>query len=293
MTAIDQRTYRVVHITEYGYSDDVTTSYGRAHLLPRAIPGQEVITGEIELDPGADELRSHVDFFGNRSTYYVVRKVHRRLRVTSTSEVTVDRAPPSLTTLDVLTWEEARDQLHDDVDTREFVLASPLVRITSAVNEYAAASFPPRRPLGAALTDLVGRIYRDFEYVAGATNVKTTLGEVLHGRRGVCQDFAHLTVGCLRSVGLPARYVSGYLETAPPPGQAKLQGADASHAWAAVRVPGMGWVDLDPTNNQFVDSRYVVSAWGRDYSDVPPLKGVILTQSRKSTMKVSVDVTRV
>jgi transglutaminase-like putative cysteine protease len=293
MTAISQRTYRVVHITEYGYSDDVTTSYGRAHLLPRAIPGQEVITGEIELDPGADELRSHVDFFGNRSTYYVVRKVHRRLRVTSTSEVTVDRAPPSLPALDVLTWEDARDQLRDDVDTREFVLASPLVRITSAVNEYASESFPARRPLGAALTDLVGRIYGDFEYVAGATNVKTTLGEVLHGRRGVCQDFAHLTVGCLRSVGLPARYVSGYLETAPPPGQAKLQGADASHAWAAVRVPGLGWVDLDPTNNQFVDSRYVVSAWGRDYSDVPPLKGVILTQSRKSTMKVSVDVTRV
>jgi transglutaminase-like putative cysteine protease len=287
-----ERTYRVVHVTDYAYSADVTASYGRAHLLPRAVPGQVVIAGDVRLDPGADELRSHVDFFGNLSTYYVVRQAHRALRVTATSDVVVDRDRPALAELNQLAWEQVRDAAIEDLDARAFVLDSPLVRATSAVTDYAAPSFTAARPLGDALTDLLDRIHADFEYVSGATTVKTTLGEVLHRRQGVCQDFAQLAIGCLRSVGLPARYVSGYLETVPPPGQPKLQGADASHAWAAVCVPGLGWVDVDPTNNQFVDARYVVSAWGRDYSDVPPLKGVILTQSKKSTMTVSVDVTR-
>ena len=287
-----ERNYRVVHVTEYAYSEDVTASYGRAHLLPRAIPGQVVLDADLELDPGADELRSHVDFFGNVSTYYLVRTAHRRLRVTATSRVLVDRPPTPSTALEAMSWEQARDAIADDVDARSFVLDSPLVRATSAVTDYAAPTFTPGRSLGAAIIELTERIHADFEYVSGATDVKTTLSDVLHRRQGVCQDFAHLAVGCLRSVGLPGRYVSGYLETDPPPGQAKLQGADASHAWAAVYLPGSGWIDFDPTNNQWVDARYVVSGWGRDYSDVPPLKGVILTQARKSTMKVSVDVTR-
>lgn len=285
--------FRVVHATEYRYSDDVTVSYGRAHLLPRAIPGQRVVAGDVDLEPVADEIRSHVDFFGNVSTYYVVRTRHRALRVISTSDVAVDRSPVPIETLDAMSWDEARDAAAEDVDARAYLLASPLVGRTAAVADYSGVTFRPGRPLGSALVELISRIHADFEYVSGATNVKTTLGEVLHKRQGVCQDFAHLAVGCLRSVGLPARYVSGYLETTPPPGQPKLQGADASHAWAAVDVPGVGWVDLDPTNDQFVDDRYVVSAWGRDYSDVPPLKGVILSQAKKSTMKVSVDVTRV
>lgn len=286
------RTYRVEHTTEYRYSDDVTVSFGRAHLLPRAVPGQAVISGALELDPGADELRSHVDFFGNVSTYYAVRRTHRRLRVTARSEVSVERTPPPVAQLDEQSWEQARDRLAGDVEARAFVLASPLVRATSAVADYSAGTFAAGRPLGRALTELLHRIHTDFEYVSGATTVRTTLGELLHRRQGVCQDFAHLAVGCLRSVGLPARYVSGYLETQPPPGRPKLQGADASHAWAAVLVPGLDWVALDPTNDQFVDARYVVSGWGRDYTDVPPLKGVILTQARESSMKVSVDVTR-
>jgi transglutaminase-like putative cysteine protease len=285
--------YRVVHTTEYVYSDDVTASYGRAHLLPRAIPGQVVVAGDVQLEPGADELRSHIDFFGNVSTYYVVRTRHRTLRVVSSSEVTVDRSPVAVADLDAMSWDQARDAAADDVDARGYLLASPLVGNSGPLADYAAVTFSPGRALGSALVELISRIHADFEYVSGATNVKTTLGEVLRKRQGVCQDFAHLAVGCLRAVGLPARYVSGYLETTPPPGRPKLQGADASHAWAAVDVPGVGWVDLDPTNDQFVDGRYVVSAWGRDYSDVPPLKGVILSQAKKSTMTVSVDVTRV
>jgi transglutaminase-like putative cysteine protease len=293
------REYRVVHATQYHYDDDVSVSYGRAHLLPRAVGseggsgGQVVLTSDLDVDPGADELRSHTDFFGNVSTYYAVRQNHRALRVTATSDVRIDRVAPSLAELDAMSWESVRDRLADDLEARSFVLPSPLIGSEPAVAAYAADTFASGRPLGTALVELVERIHADFDYVSGSTTVKTTLGEVLENRRGVCQDFAHLAVGCLRSVGLPARYVSGYLETQPPPGQPKLQGADASHAWAALRVPGLDWVDLDPTNNQLVDARYVVAGWGRDYSDVPPLKGVIMTDAKKSTLTVSVDVTRI
>jgi transglutaminase-like putative cysteine protease len=285
--------YRVTHVTEYQYSDDVSVSYGRAHLLPRTLPGQVVVTSEVEVEPSADELRSHIDFYGNASTYYTVRRPHRELRVTATSDVKVARPVPSVDALDRLTWESVRDQLAHHVEAGEFVLASPLVSPSAAVHDYARQTFTPGRALGAAAIELTDRIYADFEYVAGSTTVKTTLDEVLTRRQGVCQDFAHLAVGCFRSVGLPARYISGYLETYPAPGQPKLQGADASHAWASIALPDLEWVDLDPTNNQFVDSRYIVAGWGRDYSDVPPLKGVILTHAKKSTMKVSVDVTRI
>ena len=298
------REYRVVHTTRYRYSDDVSVSYGRAHLLPRGVSSsltstdQVVITADLDIDPGADEVRSHTDFFGNVSTFYTVRRAHRELRVTATSEVRVDRVAPSLDDLDAMTWDAVRDEVADDVEARAFLLPSPLVGLSTGIAEYAAVTFAPGKPLGSALAELDARIHADFEYASGATTVKTTLDEVLDGRRGVCQDFAHLAVGCLRSVGLPARYVSGYLETTPPPGQPKLQGADASHAWAALKLPdgnptGHAWVDLDPTNNQFVDARYVVAGWGRDYSDVPPLKGVIMTDAEKSTLTVSVDVTRI
>lgn len=292
-----ERHYRVVHRTLYSYSDDVSISYGRAHLVPRALPGQRCLNNEIVLEPGAAELRDHVDFFGNVSTYYAVRERHRSLQVTSTSEVLVDRPAAGVAELDEHSWEQVRDAARADPEAFAFVLASPLVRPTNGVTEYAATTFTAGRPLGSALAELTRRIHEDFEYVSGATTVRTTLSELLHRRQGVCQDFAHLAVGCLRSAGLAARYVSGYLETRPPPGKAELQGADASHAWAAVFVPGFGsgdgWVAFDPTNDQFVDARYIVAAWGRDYTDVPPLKGVIITDAKESKMRVSVDVTRV
>jgi transglutaminase-like putative cysteine protease len=288
-----ERHYQVVHATQYDYSEDVSVSYGRAHLLPRGAPGQVVASSELDLDPGADELRSHVDYFGNTSTYYTVRRAHRALHITATSDVQVTRVPPSLDELNQMSWEDARDLLRADATAQEYVLASPLVRATTSVSEFAATSFTSGRPLGSALVELVERIHSEFDYVSGSTTVRTTLGELMHRRQGVCQDFAHLVVGCLRSLKLPGRYVSGYIETDPPPGQPKLQGVDASHAWAAIGVAGSEWVHIDPTNNQFVDGRYVIAGWGRDYSDVPPLKGVILTHAAKSTMRVQVDVTRV
>jgi len=286
------REYQVRHLTEYTYSDDVSASYGRAHLLPRSTEGQQVVESSVVVTPEPDEMRSHVDFFGNNSTYYAVRSSHTELTVNATSTLRIWREPPSLAAMNAYAWESVRDHAAEEVTMHAYRLPSPLIPPVAELAAYAAPIFTPGRPFGDAVMQLVSQIHTDFEYVSGSTTVKTPLLEVFENRRGVCQDFAHTAIACLRSVGLPARYVSGYLETQPPPGQKKLQGTDASHAWASVRVPGLEWVDLDPTNNQLVDARYIVTAWGRDYSDVPPLKGVILTDAKKSTLKVGVDVTR-
>ncbi len=176
-----------------------------------------------------------------------------------------------------------------DLDAYQYTFDSLHITATSQLADYARPSFPPGRPLLAAVQDLTRRIYSDFRYDPRATTVATPLGDVLQNRRGVCQDFAHLEIGCLRSLGLAARYISGYLLTTPPPGQARLIGADASHAWLAVYVPGMGWFDFDPTNNQIASEKHITVAWGRDYDDVSPIKGVILGGGRQS-ITVSVDV---
>ena len=301
-----RRVYRVVHRTEYVYDDEVTSSYGRAYLTPRDVPGQWTRQARIEVTPDPDLVTEADDFFGNVSAYVEVHTPHERLTVTATSEVVVDRTVPDLASIASWTWERARDTVPDwpasdradpaapvdPVAARGFLLPSPRAGFVDGVPTFAALAFTPGRPVGDAVRDLVTRIHDDFAYRPGVTSVTTPLVDVLRRREGVCQDFAHLAVAALRWVGLPARYVSGYLETQPPPGKPKLQGADASHAWASVLLPELGWVDVDPTNDRLVDDDYVVTAWGRDYTDVPPLKGVIFTESKKSTLKVAVDVIR-
>jgi transglutaminase-like putative cysteine protease len=176
-------------------------------------------------------------------------------------------------------------------ETVQFALDSPLVRASAAFAEYAAPSFPAGAPISEAVISLSSRIHRDFEFVPGHTEIDTPLEEILAERKGVCQDFAHVAIACLRSLRLPARYVSGYLETDPPPGRPKLAGADVSHAWFSVPVPGAGWLDVDPTNDQVVNGRYVVTAYGRDYSDVSPIGGIIYSHGRTERLDVTVDVT--
>jgi transglutaminase-like putative cysteine protease len=275
----------------------VTTSYGWGCLTPRDRPDQLCRSTRIEVSPTATLISGAVDFFGNRTSYFEVHEPHDRLVVTSSSLVEVSRVKADLDLLDRWTAEQARDGLRADpqarAETADFLLASPRLALSNpALADFARDVLAPGQPLGAALRRLIGTIYRDFAYRSGATTVSTSLDDVLERRAGVCQDFAHLAVAALRWAGLPARYVSGYLETMPPPGQPKLQGVDASHAWVSVLVPELGWIDLDPTNNQVVDAGYVVTAWGRDYTDVPPLKGVIFTESAGSTLKVAVDVIR-
>ncbi|MDQ1716778.1 MAG: hypothetical protein QOE89_731 [Pseudonocardiales bacterium] len=284
--------YELVHSTRYDYQAPVERSYGRAHLKPRDCGGQRCISTSIEITPPPSDISDHVDYFGNISTFYLVRRRHTSLTVTARSEVEVERPPPPLAELSDLSWEQVRDTVTNHPEAGEYVLPSARIRPSAAISEYVQTVLPPGRSIGEVVADLFHRIHNDFEYRSGSTTVRTTVDQLLQNRAGVCQDFAHLAVGCLRSAGLAARYVSGYLETQPAPGRAKLLGADASHAWASVFVPSLGWLDFDPTNDQWVDHRYLITAYGRDYGDVPPLKGVIVTDSARSRLKVSVDVTR-
>jgi transglutaminase-like putative cysteine protease len=288
-------TYRVTHTTEYEYEDDVAASHSLLHLLPRDGEGQTCVSTEISSTPMAGDYAEHTDFFGNRVGYLAIHHRHRSLHVTATSIVEVDDREHEPSLFGDRPWEDVRDAVWrgrrpEAVDAMPFALDSPLVVASPSLRAYAEPSFPAGRSLQHAVIDLASRIHAEFAYAPGATQVATPLEEVLEGRRGVCQDFAHVAIGCLRSLGLPARYVSGYLETDPPPGRAKLVGADVSHAWFSVLVPEAGWLDVDPTNDQLVNQRYVVTAFGRDYRDVPPISGVVYTKGATASLKVSVDV---
>lgn len=291
------RRYEVRHVTRYTYAADVTASFGRACLRMRDTPHQRVESHSIAVTPEPGVLDEHTDLFGNHSHYLEIDTPHTELVVTKSSTVAVDHPAIDVEALDRWTVARAADAaFHDEgLDPLErAILTKPsdLVDLGPEVRAYAAGLVAPGRPLGEAVVDVTRAIHRDFAYRKGATSVSTTLPELLASRSGVCQDFAHLAVAVLRSAGLPARYVSGYLETSPPPGQAKLAGSDATHAWASVHVPGAGWIDLDPTNDHLTDSRYVVTAWGRDFRDVSPLKGVIFSRGASSTLSVGVDVIR-
>ncbi len=293
--------YKITHQTIYHYNSPVSASYGQAHLLPRETSEQHVVSAELSFLPAAQDYRERTDFFGNRAAYFAIDEPHTQLAVVATSVVEVAE-PALLLAGQAAPWEVLRDRLatargRQALEVAPFALASPRIQPTALLADYARSSFAAGRPLGEAVRSLAARIHRDFAFQPGATHVASSLEEVMAARRGVCQDFAHVAIGCLRSLGLAARYVSGYLETNPPPGQAKLLGADASHAWLAVWTgaePGAGpaWAGVDPTNDQLANDRYVVTAWGRDYDDVAPLKGVIQTEGSTTKLDVTVDVVR-
>jgi len=290
--------YRVTHTTEYRYEGgEVSSSYSVAHLVPRRLGHQACLSSDLAISPKPLDYRERFDFFDNRTSFFSIHEPHRSLRVTATSEIDVTAPGGQLQLQESEAWDVFAARLRTDPDpevvsARQFLLDSPLVSGSRDLLDYAEPSFAPGRPLVDAVVDLTSRIHRDFDYEPGSTKITTGLHEVLERRQGVCQDFAHLTIGCLRSVGLAARYVSGYLETLPPPGQPKLVGVDASHAWLSVFVPSTGWLDLDPTNDRVPNERYITTAWGRDYADVTPLKGVVFSSAKKQKLDVSVDVAR-
>ena len=291
---MDIRRYLVEHVTRYRYDAVVEAVYNRSYLRPRDTDYQRVLTSALAVTPEPDQLTEHVDYFGNHTAYLETREPHTDYEVACRSTVEVCWPAPDLGELDHHTVGQAASQLASAADpllVADFIMPSPLVALTSEVRSFAAEVLAGDRLLGETLDELQRRIHDEFAYRTGATSVMTTLDEVLELRSGVCQDFAHLAVGCLRAAGLPARYVSGYLETEPAPGTEKLRGADASHAWVSVLTPSAGWVDLDPTNAQFADSRYIVTAWGRDFSDVSPLRGLVYTEATHSELTVEVDVT--
>lgn len=290
MTA--NRRYRITHRTVYRYSDVVTSSYGRGFLTPRDLPRQRCLSHELHIDPQAADRSTSRDAYGNISSYFHVTAPHRTLSVTSQSLVEVDPVMPQLYSSGPVhePWEVARPSGPEGVLATEFSLDLRPPEITDAVRDYAAPSFTARRPLIEVLDDLSSRIYADFTYRSGSTTVSTQVDEVLAAREGVCQDFARLAIACLRANGLAASYVSGYLATAPPPGRERMIGIDATHAWAAVWTRENQWLGFDPTNAQLADERYIIVAWGRDYADVPPLRGIIYTDSERSVIDVAVDV---
>jgi transglutaminase-like putative cysteine protease len=284
---------RVLHRTTYSYGDAVSTSHHEAHLAPRDGENLRTLAHDVEISPSPSVRRERFDFFGNRALHFSIREPHRQLSVTATSLVELSPVTPPLLGV-TPPWEDVRDRLAGDrrrdvLDAYALTFESPQVHGGPEVGDYAAPSFTARRPVLDAVRDLTHRIHADFRYDTGATEVSTPVKEVLRRRRGVCQDFAHLQIACLRAMGLAGRYVSGYLLTRPPPGRPKLVGADASHAWVGTFVPDFGWVEFDPTNDLLPGDEHVTVAWGRDFTDVTPVKGVILGGGKHEVL-VSVDV---
>ena len=296
--------YIVHHETRYAFAAPVSQSWQLARLTPRTLPWQKLLSHSLQIDPPPDERRDELDSFGNMVTHFGLHGAHRMLRVRMECLVEVSErpavdvpialpaqaqmqggaqlqsqgralAPPAL-----LAWEAVREAIRRDPQQDDLVPAgmsepTPLVPLSEGARQYAGKSFGRGRPWFDAVIELMRRIHDDFEFEPGATTVSTSVDEVLYQKRGVCQDFAHLMLACLRGHGLPARYVSGYLLTDPMPGMARLMGVDASHAWVAAYSPQHGWVEFDPTNNQLADQRYITLTWGADFADVVPLRGVI------------------
>jgi transglutaminase-like putative cysteine protease len=286
-------TYRVVHETRYTYSDTVTSARQLAHLKPRATAWQAVTAHHIEIDPGPSEQSDGADYFGNGVMRFAVDTPHDELVVRAESIVEVHGHAPAAGTGPA--WENALAApgvwaAGSDLDVVQFRLPSPMVPVLPESVDYARESFPAGRALPAAMLDLTRRIHAGFVYDPKATTVTTQVREVLAHRRGVCQDFAHLMISCLRSLGLAARYVSGYVMNRVAPGRQRLAGADASHAWVEGHCPGIGWIAFDPTNGKVADVEFITLGWGREFSDVTPLRGVVLGgATQKLAVAVSVE----
>jgi transglutaminase-like putative cysteine protease len=285
--------YRVTHRTEYFYGETVPLCHNLIRLRPRKTVSQVCGRHELTIDPVPATRRDRVDFFGNYTTWMAIQQPHRKLVISATSEMevsagAVDEKSPSPA------WDEVAANLSSRTDqqslrVREYTFDSQYVPRDAALVEFARASFPAGGGLLECAAAFTRRIFKEFKFDRDATNISTPVLEVLKSRRGVCQDFAHLAIGCLRSLGLAARYVSGYLATKPPPGKERLVGADASHAWISVFIPEQGWVDFDPTNGLMPTGDHVTVGWARDYGDLSPVKGVMVGGDRHS-LNYSVDV---
>jgi transglutaminase-like putative cysteine protease len=285
--------YRITHRTVYDYAEPVTVSHHAARVRPRLTETQERADFSLRIAPEPAVQTMRTDYFGNRVCFFSIQQIHQRLEITATSLVSLRHTtPPALENSPP--WETVAGLFRDPVspgvvEPYQFCFNSPLVMASPELVDYARQSFGPETPVLVGVEDLNRRIHADFTYDPVATTVATPLEEVIKSRRGVCQDFAHVAIACLRSLRLPARYVSGYLRTHSPAGRPRLVGADASHAWFAVFCPDAGWIDFDPTNNQLPAAEHITVAFGRDFSDVSPITG-ILTGGGSHTVKAGVEV---
>lgn len=285
--------YRITHKTHYKYKNAVSVGSHAVYLTPRSSRHHRCTKNEIRVTPNPAARSERIDYFGNVIKFFTIQEPHEDFELEAYSEVTVDDFKPTWPASSP-PWNEVVAGLPSDkspsgLDAYQFVFDSPRIKPTAEFAAYAQASFPQGCPITDALLHFTNRIHNEFRFDSKATTVSTTSEEVLRKRRGVCQDFAHLQVTCLRSLGIAARYVSGYLRTYPPPGRPRMVGADASHAWVSVYCPNYGWLEIDPTNNVIPSNGHVVLAWGRDYSDVAPVRGVILG-GRDHKLEVAVDM---
>lgn len=290
--------YKVTHRTVYEYEEPINLCHNLAMLQPRSTDSQICKRSNVNISPQPDVMSAYEDFFGNKLLYFAIQQEHRVLDVTVTSYIENTRVPGHTLEPDAnnLSWEEVQQLLSVSdpqmAAVRQFIPATPMTAFNDEVRQYALQSFTPNRSISEASLHLMRRIYQDFKYSPGFSTIATPVAEIMRNKKGVCQDFAHLAIACIRSLGLAVRYVSGYIETTPANPEAQLVGADASHAWFAVFVPEFGWLDFDPTNNQMPSTQHITIGWGRDYADVTPLKGVILS-SGSHKLSVAVEVKRI
>ncbi|QDO93539.1 transglutaminase family protein [Formosa sediminum] len=290
--------FKVSHTTSYDYDSGVTFCHNIATLKPKTMVGQTLLDYTLEISPKPSEITERLDFFGNTITRFSIQQHHKKLNVTARSiidrnyelEPNIDLSETGKT----ITLKEALSILETNnkefIDIKQFILDSIFIaQISPEVKAYAEKSFKPNRSVFDAAFELMQRIFTEFKFDSEFSTIATPIQEVIKAKKGVCQDFAQIAIACVRSMGLPARYVSGYIETLPPPGKEKLVGTDASHAWFSVYIPTFGWVDFDPTNNQIPKNQHITVSWGRDYYDVPPLKGVVYSTG-KNKMNVAVDI---
>jgi len=287
--------FEIKHITTYQYQEYVSLCHNLAMLTPRNTRNQICHESHITIHPVPEVLDEHLDFFGNKVFYFVVEQEHNKLTVTVISRVEKIVPEPALAVAEI-SWEAALELMNnpgeEELEIKQFAGSTDFTNPDDRIRDFAMVSFRPDRPLFDVVIELMQRIHYEFSFTPGFTTVSTPLATVMKERKGVCQDFAHLAISCIHAMGLPARYVSGYIETHAPAGKEKLTGVDASHAWFSVYIPGMGWVDFDPTNNKIPTEQYIIVGWGRDYFDIVPLKGVIMSSSPHK-LKVAVDVKRV
>lgn len=289
--------YKIRHTTEYKYQEPVGTCLNRLCLTPLSMPQHQCISSEIEINPTPDEMNYRTDFYGNTLLFFSSFKEHDHLDITSLSEVEIDgRANAGLASESTLLSRDVKQTLlnnpEENQDEIEFVLPSQYIPDSEEIKNFALDCFQEQSTLWSSCQLLMQKIFKNIEFKPGFTTINTPVEAVIKGKKGVCQDFAHLMIACLRNMGIPARYVSGYIETLPPPGKKKLVGSDASHAWVSVYFPTIGWVEFDPTNNLLPSDKHITIAFGRDYHDVAPIKGVVFG-SGKQTLDVKVDVERV
>lgn len=288
--------YRIRHYTEYNYEDPVSICYNRLCLTPINTTGHECISSDISITPTPDELTFRDDFFGNKISFFSINKEHRRLRINTSSVVNIEnRLNPEKAFNSPILWRDVDELIRNEKETQEitqYILPSHYIPYSDAVGAFCKDCFNEDATLWSACNSLMKKIHATFEFKPGFTTVNTPVETVIKLKKGVCQDLAHLMIACLRNMKIPARYVSGYLETLPPPGKERLVGADASHAWVEIYFPEIGWVEFDPTNNLLPNHQHIIVAFGRDYQDVAPIKGIVFS-SGKQKLTVRVDVERI